>query len=108
MKFTLHNDAPVVPPDVLRLVWSAVNRVTTSGKVLGPEQRIPVLAALKAVTIWGAYQYHEEATKGSLEPGKLADLVILSENPMAVDPMKIAGIKVLETIKEGRSVYRRQ
>ncbi len=107
MKFTLHNDAPVVPPDVLRLVWSAVNRMTTSGKVLGPDQRIPVSIALKAVTIWGAYQYHEEKTKGSLEPGKLADMVILSENPLTVDPMKIADIKVLETIKEGRSVYRR-
>lgn len=107
MRFTLHNDAPVVPPDVLRLVWSAVNRMTTSGKVLGPDQRIPVSVALKAVTIWGAYQYHEEKTKGSLEPGKLADMVILSENPLTVDPMKIADIKVLETIKEGRSVYRR-
>ncbi len=107
IKFTLHNDAPVVPPDVLRLVWSAVNRITTSGKVLGPDQRIPVMTALKAVTIWGAYQYHEEATKGSLEPGKLADMVILSENPLTVDPMKIVDIKVMETIKEGRSVYQR-
>jgi hypothetical protein len=59
------------------------------------------------MTIWAAYQYKEEASKGSLEPGKLADLVILSADPTAVTPTKIADIKVLETVKEGRTIFAR-
>jgi predicted amidohydrolase YtcJ len=105
MPFTLHNDAPIVPPDMLHLVWSAVNRITRSGKVLGPEQRVSVLDALKGITIHAAYQNFEEGIKGSIEPGKLADLVILAENPLRVDPMLIKDIRVLETIKEGQRVY---
>jgi adenine deaminase len=65
------------------------------------------LVALKAQTIWSAYQHFEEKTKGSIEAGKLADLVILDQNPMTVDPLTIAQIKVLETIKEGTTVYAR-
>jgi len=105
MIYTLHNDAPIVPPDMLRLVWTAVNRVTRSGKVLGPEQRISVLDALKGVTIHAAYQNFEDDIKGTIEPGKLADLVILSKNPLVVDPMTIKDIKVLATIKEGEWIY---
>jgi predicted amidohydrolase YtcJ len=105
MVYTLHNDAPVVPPDMLHLVWSAVNRVTRSEKVLGPQQRISVLDALKGITIHAAYQNFEEHIKGSIEPGKLADLVILSKNPLRVDPTTIKDIQVLETIKEGEQVY---
>ena len=104
--YTIHNDTPVVPPDMMRLVWSAVNRVTRSGQTLGEEQRISVADALKAVTISGAYQYFEEDSKGSLEPGKLADLVILSDNPFKVDPFMIKDIKIIETIKEGMTIYR--
>ncbi len=104
--YTIHNDTPVVPPDMMRLVWSAVNRVTRSGQTLGEEQRISVADALKAVTINGAYQYFEEDSKGSLEPGKLADLVILSDNPFKVDPFMIKDIKIIETIKEGMTIYR--
>jgi predicted amidohydrolase YtcJ len=105
MVYTLHNDAPIVPPDMLGLIWSAVNRVTRSGEVLGPEQRVSVLDALKGVTLHAAYQNFEENIKGSIEPGKWADLVILSNNPLRVDPMTIKDIRVLETIKEGRRVY---
>jgi predicted amidohydrolase YtcJ len=105
MVYTLHNDAPIVPPDILRLVWTAVNRVTRGDQVLGPEQRVSVSDALKGVTIHAAYQNFEEKIKGSIEPGKLADLVILSENPLDVDPMTIKDIQVLETIKEGERVY---
>ena len=103
--YTIHNDSPVVPPDMMLLLWSAVNRVTRSGQVLGPEERIPVEEALKAVTINAAYQYFEEDDKGSLEAGKLADLVILSENPLKVDPMRIKDIEVVETIKEGKTIF---
>ena len=104
--FTIHNDPPVVPPDMMRLVWAAVNRLTRSGQTLGEAQKISAWDALKAITINGAYQYFEEHSKGSLEPGKLADLVVLSENPLAVDPATIKDIRIIETIKEGISVYR--
>ena len=104
---TIHHDAPVHPVDQLHIIWTAVNRVTRSGYVLGPEERLPVIEALKASTIYAAYQLFEEKLKGSIEPGKLADFVILSENPLKIDPMKIKDIKVLETIKEGQTVFKK-
>jgi predicted amidohydrolase YtcJ len=107
MKFTIHHDSPVTPVDQLFLIWAAVNRVGESGEVHGPDQCISPLEALKASTIYAAYQYFEEHTKGSLEPGKIADMVILSDNPLTVDPMAIREIEILETIKEGVTVYRR-
>jgi predicted amidohydrolase YtcJ len=107
IRFTFSHDAPVMPPDILMLMWSGVNRVTRSGHVLGPDQRVTPLQALRAVTIDAAYQYREDDRKGSLEPGKLADLVILSDNPLTVDPMTIKDIAVVETIKRGETVYRR-
>ena len=57
------------------------------------------------MTLWAAEQYGDQASKGSLEPGKLADLVILDKNPLKVDKMAIKDIKVLQTIKEGKSIY---
>jgi hypothetical protein len=102
MKFTIHADSPVVPMEPLRLVWSAVNRRTRSGRVVGPEQRISVEQALRAVTIDAAFQHFEDGEKGTLEPGKLADLVIVSENPLDA-PERIDQIEVLETIVGGRS-----
>ncbi len=107
LRYTIHNDPPVVPPDMLRLLWSAVNRVTRSGQVLGEAQRATVIEGIRALTIDGAYQYFEEGSKGSIEPGKRADFVILAENPLKVEPMAIKDIAVLETIKDGRSVYQR-
>jgi len=104
--FTIHNDSPVVPPDMMLLLSSAVNRVTRSGQVLGAAERISVEEALKAITINAAYQYFEEDNKGSLEAGKLADLVILSHDPTEVDPMFLKDIKVIETIKAGETIYR--
>ena len=102
--FTFHQDSPVIEPDMMETVWCAVNRRTKSGVKLG--DGIPVEEALKAVTIHAAYQYFEEDQKGSLKPGKLADLVILDQNPLTVDPMSLRDIKVLETIKEGKTIYR--
>ena len=90
---------------MLPVAAASVNRVTSSGKALGPEQRITPFQALRAVTADAAWQYFEEKRKGTLEAGKLADLVILSDDPLAVEPMKIGDIQVLETIKEGETVY---
>ncbi|HYN04871.1 MAG TPA: amidohydrolase, partial [Vicinamibacteria bacterium] len=104
--FTQHHDAPVALPSSLMILFSQVNRVARSGQVLGPEQRVSAMDAIKSITINAAHQYFEEGTKGSLEPGKLADFVILDRNPLTVDPMAIKDIKVVETIKEGRTIYR--
>lgn len=104
--YNFHQDTPVTKPDMLHSVWCAVNRVTRKGQPIGQDQCVSVYDALKAVTIHAAYQYHEEAVKGSLEEGKLADLVILAENPLKADRMHIKDIKVLETIKEGKTVYK--
>lgn len=76
-----------------------------SGTEIGPDQRVTPLEGLKAMTIWPADQYREQDGKGLLEPGKLADLVILSDNPLTVDPAKIKEITVVETIKDGRAIY---
>lgn len=103
---TNHTDAIVTPVDPMFLVWTAVNRVTRSGKVLGPDERVTPYQALKAITLNGAYTYFEEASKGSLEVGKTADLVILDRNPLKVEPNAIRDIDVVETVKSGRSVYR--
>ncbi|MBT8151064.1 MAG: amidohydrolase family protein, partial [Gammaproteobacteria bacterium] len=100
-------DTPVVPPDMIRLMWIAVNRKTRSGHVLGPGQRVSAEQALRAITQAAAYQYFEEQHKGSITLGKQADLVILSSNPVAVAPDEIKSIQVVETFARGRSVYQR-
>lgn len=102
---TNHSDAFVVPIDQMLTIWTAVNRVSRSGAVIGADERITPFQALKAITINAAYQYREEDTKGSIEVGKRADLVVLSDNPLTIDPTKIKDIKVIETIKDGRSIY---
>jgi hypothetical protein len=105
--FTIHHDSPVTPPDLLTGVYSAVNRITRSGMVLGPNERIKVIDALKAITINAAYQYQEENEKGSLKEGKLADLVILDQNPLTINPINLRDIRVVETIKEGKTVFKK-
>ena len=107
IRFTVHDDTPVTPVKPLQLVWDAVNRITTSGKVLGPEQRITPREALRAVTIDAAWQNHEEHLKGSIEVGKLADFVVLEENPLSVAPEHIRDIRVLTTIVGDEVVYAR-
>ncbi|EPQ73528.1 amidohydrolase [Mycobacterium marinum] len=103
---TNHTDFNVTPLDQMFVLWTAVNRVSRSGEVIGADQRVTALEALKAITINAAYQYSEEQSKGSITVGKLADLVIVDNNPLTVDPMKLKDIAVLETIKEGRTIYR--
>jgi predicted amidohydrolase YtcJ len=102
---TSHTDAPVALPNLMQVVWATVNRTSRSGDVIGPDERVTPLEAMKMITLWGAEQFGEQDNKGSLEPGKLADMVVLSDNPITIDPMKINTIKVLETIKDGKSVY---
>jgi predicted amidohydrolase YtcJ len=106
MMFTSHHDAPVARPDSMRVLSATVTRRSRTGDIIGPRHRVPVATALKAMTIWAAHQHFEEATKGSIEVGKLADFVVLSDNPMSVDPEALAALKVVETIKEGASIYR--
>ena len=103
--YTVHNDPPVVPPDVIRLLWVSVNRETRSGQVLGEDQRASPMDALRAVTLNAARQYFEEAEKGSITPGKKADFVILSDSPLTIDPADMQSIRILETIKEGVTIY---
>lgn len=105
MKVSIHHDAPVTFPNSMRVLDSAVNRTTRSGHVLGPDQRLSPLDALKAMTIWPAYQHFEDKTKGSIETGKIADLVILDRNPLTVPRPTLKDIKVVETIKAGTTVY---
>lgn len=102
---TNHTDAFVVPIDQMMTVWTAVNRPLRSGGTLGADQRITPYEALKAITIDAAHQYFEEGSKGSIATGKRADLVILSADPTKVDPMTIKDIKVIETIKDGKTIW---
>ena len=104
---TNHTDFVVAPLDQMFMLWSAVNRISRGGAGIGPDQRITPLEGLKAMTLWAAEQYGEEAAKGSLAPGKLADLVILDANPLTVDPLAIRDIRVMETLKEGQTIWRR-
>ncbi|HIM50839.1 MAG TPA: amidohydrolase [Acidobacteria bacterium] len=107
IRFTVHDDTPVTPVNPLQLVWVGVNRLTKTDQVLGPDERITPLEALRTVTIDAAWQNFEEDIKGSIAPGKLADLVILDGNPLTVDPTAIRDIQVQETIVGGETVYER-
>ena len=100
-----HNDFSVTPIDPMRMVWSAVTRTSRSGEVIGPDERVDPWQALKALTIEAAWQIREEDSKGTLAPGKLADVVILDGDPTTAAPDEILDISVVETFKEGRSVY---
>ena len=105
MPFTFHQDAPVIEADMLETIWCAVCRTTRSGVVLGPQERLQPLDALRAVTVNAAYQYFEEGSKGSLAPGKRADLVILDRDPLQVPHQQLRDIKVLQTIKDGETIF---
>jgi predicted amidohydrolase YtcJ len=105
MMFGTHHDAPVAFPDSMRVLAATVTRRTRSGDILGPHQRVDVMTALKAMTIWPAWQHFEENSKGTIEVGKIADFVVLSDDPTAVDPETLADLTVQLTIKKGELVY---
>lgn len=106
LSVNLHQDTPVTKPKMLHSVWCAVNRISRGGQIIGEDQKISVYDALKAVTINAAYAYFEEDSKGSIREGKRADLVILDRNPLETDVMEIKDIRVMETIKDGKSIYK--
>lgn len=107
LKPTNHSDATVTPVNPLFTIWSAVNRVSRSGAVIGENEKATPYLALQAITSNSAYEFFEEGSKGSLAKGKLADFVILDKNPLKVDAMDIKDIQVMETIKEGKTVYKK-
>ena len=104
---TNHTDYTVTPLDQLFTIWTAVNRTTRSGKILGPNERLTPLEALKTITINAAYQHRQEDSKGTIKVGKLADLAILDQDPLSVSPDQIKDIKVIQTIKEGKVIFTR-
>lgn len=99
--FTLHSDSPVTPLGALHLMWCAVNRVTSTGKVLGAHERISVHDALEAVTLGGAYLLKLDHLIGSLEAGKYADFTALADDPYNVDPMALRDIEIVGTAVGG-------
>ncbi|MBU3617339.1 amidohydrolase [Polynucleobacter sp. JS-Polo-80-F4] len=105
LQFGIHNDTPSSGPSALFTVWTAVNRKTYGGDILGSDQRIDPYTALRSFTSVPAYMYKEEANKGSITPGKFADLVVLDRNPLKVDPMEIKDIQIMKTIKDGKVLY---
>ncbi len=108
IRVTSHTDAPVAFPNMMMILWTTVNRVSRSGTVMGPDEKLTPYEALKSITIWGAEQFFEEEKKGTLTVGKLADMVVLDKNPLKVDPMTLKDIVVLETIKEGKTIYEKK
>ncbi|MDR2085425.1 MAG: amidohydrolase [Bacteroidales bacterium] len=105
---TIHQDSPVVPPDMIFSIHNAVNRITRNGQSIGQQYTVDPMDAIKLVTINGAKQYYQENERGSIEPGKIADFVILDKNPVKVDKLHIKDIIVLETIKRGKTIYKKE
>jgi hypothetical protein len=103
LRYSVHLDTPVVPMQPMQMLWSTVNRRSTSGAEIGPGQRVSPMNALRAMTIDAAWQVFQEDRVGSLEPGKLADIVILDGDPLTVEDVRT--LKVVETIVGGRTVY---
>lgn len=105
--FTFHQDSPVIPPDMLETIWCACVRRTKTGRVLGAEERIPVEAALRAVTQNAALQYGLEKELGTLRPGKRADFLLLSGDPLRTPPEELKKLQVERTIRCGRTIWSR-
>ena len=107
LRTTIHCDCPSASPNFMEAIWTAVTRTTLSGQVLGPEERVDPYIALLGATRNVAYTYREEAIKGTITAGKIADLVILDGNPVTVAADEIRNIRVIETIKRGKTIYKR-
>lgn len=105
LPFTLHDDSPMVPIDPMLLLSSAVTRATRSGQVLGADQRVGAFDGLRGLTSRGAYQYFEEADKGELAVGRVADLVVVDHNPLSVRTGELSTLRVLATYKAGATTF---
>lgn len=105
MRFTGHHNAPVALPSSLMVLNATVNRISRSGDVIGPDQRVSPYIALKSITDWAAWQNREGDDKATLADGKRADLVILDGNPLKVAPETIMDLRVLQTINDGVVVH---
>jgi predicted amidohydrolase YtcJ len=99
---SFHSDLPMGPADPLTLAWCAVNRRTPSGRVAGPEQRIAVHDALRAITVEAAYSWRMEDELGTIAAGKAANFTVLAEDPYDVDPARLNEIAVLGSVYGGR------
>jgi predicted amidohydrolase YtcJ len=99
---SFHSDFAMAPIEPLTLAWTAVNRVTSQNSKFSQDQKIDAYLALKGITITAARTLNLEDSIGSIKAGKKADFVILAENPLKVDPMKMKDIKVVQTVSEGR------
>ena len=108
MQPTNHTDFVVAPLDQMMMLWTAVNRISRAGSEVGTNQNITPYEGLQAMTIFVAEQYDEADSKGSLKKDKRADLVILDKNPLKINPKTIKDIKILETIKDGKTIYRKK
>lgn len=103
--YTMHQDTPVILPNMFETIWCAVKRETQNKVILGNDEKISVLDAIKGITINAAYQYFEENQKGTIKIGKNADLIIVNKNPLKIDIDEIKSLKILETIKKGEVLY---
>ena len=103
--YTLHQDAPVIMPNMIETIWCATNRVTKDGKSIGKDEIINPIDAIKAITINVAYQYFEEHIKGSIKKGKQANFVILSKNPLKIPLSHLKDIEILKTIKLDKVIF---
>ena len=106
MPFCLHTDLPVTPLDPILSKYAATARRTKSGKILGEDQCVSVYDALRAWTVNAAHSMFGETVKGSIREGYLADLVILSQNPLETAPDDLLDVQVVQTVVGGKTVYR--
>lgn len=103
--YTLHQDTPVIMPNMLETIWCATNRITKDGLSIGEDEIISPLDAIKALTINVAYQYFEDNIKGSIKKGKQANFVVLSKNPLKIPKNEIKSIEILKTIKLNKVIF---
>ena len=105
--YTMHQDTPVILPNMFETIWCVTNRKTKNGVELGKSEKISVEDAIKGVTINAAYQYFEENEKGSIKVGKKADFIIIDKNPLEVEIDELKNINILYTIKNGEVIYKK-
>jgi predicted amidohydrolase YtcJ len=103
----LSTDAPVIDPNPMHGLYVALTRKTKTGQVIAPGEEVSIMQALRAYTLWGAYASFEEKIKGSIEPGKRADLAVLSQNILEASPEEILEMKTDMTVIDGEVAFER-